>query len=223
MRALLDLLHDYEIFIYVLIGLISIFYIRRFISAWQEGRLAIYGLEKEMAGQHMRANASILVALMVLISLMFLTITFVRPMLPQVVVVATPTPEQPTAQPIALNLGQVTDITPTVEVVGNQNCIAGQIELSEPQNGAELIGVITLKGIINVTDFGFYKYEYAQPGSTTWMIIAANGTLDPEGTLGLWDTSLLVPGDYFLRLVVTDNRSNVVGVCVVGVIVIGEG
>ncbi|MBN2257381.1 MAG: hypothetical protein JW704_06115 [Anaerolineaceae bacterium] len=223
MRILLDFLHEYEVYLYILIGLISIVYIRKYILAWQEGRLAIYGLEKEMAAQRMRANASILVALVVLVLLAFLVTTFVRPMLPQVVMVATPTLEEPTAQPIALNLGQSLDITPTVEITGSQNCSPGMIELNEPPNGTELSGVVTLKGVINVPDFGFYKYEYSQPGSSTWMIVAANGTLDPEGTLGLWDTSLLVPGDYLLRLVVTDNRSNVIGVCVIGVIVIGEG
>ena len=70
-----------------------------------------------------------------------------------------------TAQPIALNLGGQADVTPTVEVTGNQNCVAGQIELSEPQNGTEVTGVITLKGIINVEDFGFYKYEYSHPAA----------------------------------------------------------
>jgi hypothetical protein len=223
MRALLDFLHNYEIFLYILIGLISIVYIRRFLKAWQEARLAIFGLEKEMAGQRMRSNASILVALVVLMGFMFLSTTFVRPILPQVTVVPTPTVTLPTAEPIALNLGQEGNVTPTVEVEGSQNCVTGQIELTDPQTGMELTGVITLKGIINVPDFGFYKYEYSQPGSSTWMIIAANGTIDPEGTLGLWDTTLLVPGDYLLRLVVTDNRSNVIGVCVVGVKVNAEG
>jgi hypothetical protein len=223
MRALLDFLHNYEVFLYILIGLISILYIRRFLAAWQEARLAIFGLEREIAGQRMRTNASILVALVILMGFMFLSTTFVRPMLPQVTLVVTPTVAVPTAQPIALNLAQEADVTPTVEVTGSQNCVAGQIELTDPRTGMEVSGVITLKGLINVQDFGFYKYEYSQPGSSTWMIIAANGTIDPEGSLGLWDTSLLVPGDYLLRLVVTDNRSNVIGVCVVGVKVIGQG
>jgi hypothetical protein len=223
MRSLLDFLHDYEIFLYILIGVISIIYIRRFLSAWQEARLAIFGLEREVAGQRMRANASILVTLVLLIVFVFISTSFVRPMLPQVVVLPTATMELPTAQPIALNLGTEADVTPTVEITGSQNCVADQLELTDPLNGAEISGVITLQGVINVQDFGFYKYEYSQPGSSTWMIIAANDTIDPEGRLGLWDTSLLVPGDYLLRLVVTDNRSNVVGVCVVGVIVIGEG
>lgn len=223
MRALLDFLHEYEIFFYILIGLISIMYVRRFLSAWQEGRLAIFGLEKEMAGQRMRTNASLLVALVVLVLFVFISTTFVRPMLPQVITLATPTMELPTAQPLALNLGTESEVTPTIEVAGSQNCVAGQIELTYPQNGMGVTGVISLKGVINVQDFGFYKYEYSTPGSSTWMIIAANGTIDPEGTLGLWDTSLLTPGDYLLRLVVTDNRSNVIGVCIIGVIVTGEG
>ncbi len=221
MRALLDFLHHYEVFLYILVGLISIVYIRRFLSAWQEARLAIFGLEKEMAGQRMRTTASILVGLVILIVFTFLSTTFVRPMLPQVTVVVTPTVAVPTAEPIALNLAQEANVTPTVEVTGSQNCVAGQIELSDPRTGMEVSGVITLKGLIKVQDFGFYKYEYSQPGSSTWMIIAASGTVDPEGNLGLWDTSLLVPGDYLLRLVVTDNRSNVIGVCVVGVKVTG--
>ena len=223
MRALLDFLHEYEVFFYILVGLISILYIRRFLSAWQEARLAIFGLEKEMAGQRMRANASILVALVVLMLLTFISTSFVRPMLPQVVIQATPTENLPTAQPLALNLGADANVTPTVEVAGSQNCVAEQIELTDPQNGMEVAGVITLKGVINVEDFGFYKYEYSTPGSSTWMIIAANGVIDPEGTLGLWDTTLLIPGDYLLRLVVTDNRSNVIGVCVIGVVVTGGG
>jgi hypothetical protein len=223
MRALLDFLHNYEIFLYILIGLISVIYIRRFLSAWHEARLAIFGLEKEMAGQRMRANASILIALVVLLIFVFISTTFVRPMLPQVVAMATPTLELSTAQPIALNLGQEADVTPTAEVTGNLNCIAGQFELSDPQTGMEISGVVTLKGIINVQDFGFYKYEYSQLGSSSWLIIAGSSTIDPEGTLGLWDTSLLTPGDYLLRLVVTDNRSNTIGICVVGVKVIGEG
>jgi hypothetical protein len=223
MRALLDFLHHYEIFLYILIGLIGIVYIRSFLAAWREARLAIFGLEKEIAGQRMRANASILLALVVLMGFSFIATSFVRPMLPQVTVIATPTVAVPTAEPIALNLAQEANVTPTVEVAGSQNCVTGQIELSDPRTGMEVSGVITLKGLIKVQDFGFYKYEYSQPGSSTWMIIAANGTIDPEGNLGLWDTSLLAPGDYLLRLVVTDNRSNVIGVCVVGVKVIGEG
>lgn len=223
MRLLLDFLHDIEIFLYILIGLISFFYIRRFLAAWREARLAIFGLEKEIAGQRMRTNASILVSLVVLLVFTFSAITFVRPMLPEVTVVVTPTVAVPTAQPIILNSGQQSEGTPTVEITGSQNCAAGQIELSYPQTGTELSGVVTLEGVINVQDFGFYKYEYSQPGSSTWLIIAANDKIDPEGTLGLWDTSLLAPSDYLLRLVVTDNRSNVIGVCVVGVKVVGEG
>jgi len=223
MRDLLEFLSDYEILLYMLIGLISIVYIRRFLLAWREARLAIFGLEKEMAGQRMRSNASLLVTMVVLMLFIFIVTTFVTPMLPRVEVMPTPTVELATPQPIALNLGEGGDVTPTVEVAESQNCVSGKLELTEPQNGSELSGTVTLKGVINVQDFGFYKYEYSQPGSSTWMIIAANGTLDPEGTLGLWDTSLLTPGDYFLRLVVTDNRSNVIGLCVIGVKLIGEG
>ncbi|MGA9398805.1 MAG: hypothetical protein WBV22_11160, partial [Anaerolineaceae bacterium] len=174
-------------------------------------------------GQRMRSNASILVSMVVLMLFIFIVTTFVTPMLPRVEVMPTPTVELATPQPIALNLGEGGDVTPTMEVAESQNCVSGKLELTEPRNGSELNGTVTLQGVINVQDFGFYKYEYSQPGSSTWMIIAANGTLDPEGTLGLWDTSLLTPGEYFLRLVVTDNRSNVIGLCIIGVKLIGEG
>jgi hypothetical protein len=223
MRELLDFLSDYEILLYVLIAIISIIYIRRFLLAWREAQLAIYGLEKEMAAQRMRSNATILISMVVLVLMVFIVTTFVNPMLPRLEIIPTPTIELATSQPIVLNLGQEGDETPTVEVFESQNCVSGKLELTEPRNGSELGGIVTLKGVINVPDFGFYKYEYSQPGSSDWMIIAANGTLDPEGILGNWDTSLLIPGEYLLRLVVTDNRSNTIGLCIIGVQVIGEG
>jgi hypothetical protein len=66
--------------------------------------------------------------------------------------------------------------------------------------------VVQIKGVINVENFGFYKYEYALPGGSAWVTIAAGSSIDPEGNLGFWDTSQLSPQVYLLRIVVADNQ-----------------
>jgi len=40
-----------------------------------------------------------------------------------------------------------------------------------------------------------------------------------EGRLGTWDTSALAPGNYMLRLVVTDNQGIALTPCVIQVVV----
>ena len=66
------------------------------------------------------------------------------------------------------------------------------------------------------------KYEIASLGSDNWSTIQAGGQVVVDGTLGLWDTTELTPGDYLLRLVVTDNQGQALPPCVVTVRVVGQ-
>jgi len=73
-----------------------------------------------------------------------------------------------------------------------------------------------------VPNLGFYKYVYNDLTSNLWVTIAAGDRvivdqpLGGEGS-GQWDTTTLTPGDYRLRLVVTDNVNNVFPACVIPV------
>jgi hypothetical protein len=83
-------------------------------------------------------------------------------------------------------------------------------------DGDKISGTVTLQGTVNVTDLGYYKYEYATAGSDTWTTIAAGNTKIVDQPLGgTWDTSELTPGDYQLRLVVTDHQNNQLPECTI--------
>ncbi|MFN7036342.1 MAG: hypothetical protein ACK4SN_08245, partial [Bellilinea sp.] len=111
---------------------------------------------------------------------------------------------------------------PTLDVTNQDGCIPGVIEWTFPKAGETLKGVVTLRGTVSVPNLGFYKYEYSEPASGLWVTIAAGDRvivdqpLGGEGS-GQWDTSMLTPGDYRLRLVVTDNVNNVFPACVIPV------
>jgi hypothetical protein len=92
--------------------------------------------------------------------------------------------------------------------------------LTSPQAGDEIKGTIELIGTVNIPNFGFYKYEVARMGSDTWATISANRDPVIDGLIGRWNTTALTPGDYQLRLVVTDNQGKMLPACVVPVRVV---
>jgi hypothetical protein len=89
--------------------------------------------------------------------------------------------------------------------------------LTSPKPGEEIKGSIELTGTVNISNFGFYKYEVAPQGSETWATISAGRNIVVNGPLGRWDTTAMTPGDYQLRLVVTDNEGQALQACVVPV------
>jgi hypothetical protein len=107
--------------------------------------------------------------------------------------------------------------TIATEVTIGEGCIPDQILLTEPVEGAEVSGVIVVKGTADILNFGFYKYEIARPGDTVWLTIQAGREIKREADLGQWDTRTLAPGDYMLRLVVTDNQGASLEPCVIRV------
>lgn len=92
----------------------------------------------------------------------------------------------------------------------------GKLEWTEPKSGSEISGNVDLMGTVNVTNFGFYKYEYSQD-NIIWNTIQAGTTVVTNGLLGNWDTSLLTPGDYSVRLIVTNNEGEPLTPCVLSV------
>ena len=98
--------------------------------------------------------------------------------------------------------------------------IYNQIMLTSPKPGEEVKGTIVLIGTVNIPNFGFYKYEVAPLGSDTWATISAGREIVLNSKLGDWITTALTPGDYQLRLVVTDNQGQALPACVVPVRVV---
>ena len=206
MNILLRFLDKYEGIIYFLLGVIVFLFLRRLFKAWKDWRSALFGIEKENSQARFNQSLSILIFCAFVALGLFIITTFVTPAVPGLEEIATPTIDL-TAQAtieegIAAQVTQTTTgLIPTLESFFEQGCIPGQIAWMNPVEGDTVSGSVSLEGTVNVTDLGYYKYEYALAGSDSWTTIAAGNSKVEDGALGgTWDTSELTPGDYQLKL-----------------------
>jgi hypothetical protein len=211
--------------IFALLARGLIFGLRQITRARTEERGAVFGMEREIAQHHMRQAAATLTVVTFLALAEFALVVFLVPNIPGLTQLATPT-MNPLLTPTGTfplefmeTLGVVTPggPTPTIQAAG---CIPGQIDITTPKPGDTLKGSIDLTGSANIPNFGFYKYEFAPLGSDTWATIVADNKVVQDSKLGIWDTSAITPGDYQLRLVVSDNQGNSFPACVIQVRII---
>jgi hypothetical protein len=223
-NALLRFLMQYEILIYIVLAVGAAFVARSLLKAWSEWRTAVFGLEKELSFQRVRVSGSILILLAMIALSQFCLVTFIAPFLPASSFIATPTVDLTQTPGVPLLADTLSAGASTVSPPpGTEGCVPGKLMISSPKPGEEIQGKIVLLGTVRVESFGFFKYEYAPQGSGQWATIAARDKVVPEipsqaeGELGAWDTSQLTPGDYQLRLVVTDNVGNSLPPCILSV------
>ena len=219
---------EYEIGIYVFLGVIVFYAILRLAQAWEEFRKAAFGMERETAQGRLNQAATMLFLLIAMAVAEFSLVTFVAPTLPD----AFPMPS-PTLDLLATSIVTSTASLPnaTQEILGTPlptpTSIIGQgctedVVITSPSEGESVSGVVVVKGTADIPNFGFYKYEIARPGETIWLSINAGEEVVREGVLGEWVTSVLPPGEYQLRLVVADNQGKFMPACVIQVSVISE-
>jgi hypothetical protein len=96
-------------------------------------------------------------------------------------------------------------------------CVPDQIMITAPEPGTDVSGTVEITGTASVPNFGFFKYEVAPRGSQIWATISAEREPVVNGVLGQWNTTSLTNGDYFLRLVITDNVGVSLEPCVIAV------
>jgi hypothetical protein len=232
MNEILRLLNTFEVWIYILLGLVGIYYLQKFIRALNEWHGTIFGLERDNAQRRLNEAVTVLILSLLIAAGEFFVTTFVIPTVPGLQVLSTPTLDvltTPTttlaAVPATLAPGgtvspglETATVTPTLNSGQSSNgCIAGKLEFTAPVNGQEISGVVALKGKLVVENFGFYKYEYSKPGSNTWVTIAAGNEIKADGSLGFWDVSLLPIGDYLLHIIVYDNKGQQLPACAISV------
>lgn len=224
MDVLLQYLQDYQILIYVVLGIGGIIVLRNVLKAWREWRNAFFGLERESARQKASSSMTILLTIMILAVAEFFLVSFYLPNQPKELALATPTIDLLATPTVTLPSGTKMATTPTrvdgtTTSVVEEGCTPGKIQWVFPQNGGQLKGTVELKGIVNVPNLGFYKYEFSSVGSNTWVTIAAGNSesykLADQKLGGAWNTAQLVPGDYRLRLVVSDNQNQIFPACVI--------
>lgn len=223
MEEILGFFRAFEGWFYFLFGLSSLFFLRRFLLAWQELRGAVFGLEREAAQERLNQAAGALVILLSAATTIFVLVTFVAPTLPTSAVIPTATLNLlATATTTLAPLGAEPESALTTAVLLAQPtsigaCLPGQAEITAPQNGQEVNGVVAVMGSATIANFGFYKFEIKRPDETAWLTIQAGNIPVVAGKLGDWDTSRLTPGDYQLALVVVDNQAQALPPCVIQV------
>jgi hypothetical protein len=227
MDEALPFFKTYELWIYAVLGLGSLYFIAKFVGAWEELRRSAFGLERESAQARLNQAASILAVLIMLAITEFALVTFIIPSVPGANPLASPTLDllaTPTGTLGAPGVGgagaQATLAPAPASLPANPGCTPGQVMLTQPQADSTVQGIVQILGSANIPNFGFYKFEIARPGEDSWLSIQAGNTIVPDGQLGNWDTSRLDPGAYQLRLVVTDNQGQSLPACVIGVTVV---
>ncbi|HSB67592.1 MAG TPA: hypothetical protein VLD65_13525 [Anaerolineales bacterium] len=225
MEQALQFFRDYEIWIYVLLGIFALWQVRKFALAWEELRGAFFGLEREAAQSRVNSAATMVVILILMAVAEFTLVTFVIPTVPganplptlTLNLLATPTTTLPvpTQKP-----GGTPEATPTPgELPAAEGCVAGQVNLTSPLNGNRISGSVSVEGSADATNFGFYTLQIARPGDTIWLPIVVGQQAVKSDVLGTWETSTLTPGEYLLRLVVTDNIGTELTPCAIQVTV----
>ena len=225
MEQVLQFFRVYEIWIYIILGVLLLWQIRKFVLAWEELRGAFFGLEREAAQSRVNSAATMVVLLIIMAVAEFMVVTFVIPTLPganplptaALDLLATPTFTLP---PSTQNPNETQGATPTPgEVPAAEGCVAGEINLTEPVNGERFSGSITVRGSADIPNFGFFTLQVARPGDAIWLPLVVGQQPVKNDILGAWDTSSLTPGEYMFRLVVTDNLGNELAPCAIQVMV----
>ncbi len=228
MEDAISFFRAFEVWIYVFLGLVGLFFIRKFVLAWQELRGASFGLERDNAQGRLNQSAVVLVLLIVMAVAEFVLVSFVAPSLPEANLIPTPTlsllvTETPTSAPgVAETPGSEipTAILEQAQATQPSGCVPGQIEINSPLNGQEVTEVVEILGSASIPNFGFYKLEMKLPDDPNWLTLQAGNIAIQQGKLGDWDTRRLSPGEYQLGLVVVDNQARLSPACVVQVRVI---
>lgn len=213
-------LASYEVLIYILLAIGGMFAFRWLWRSWREWQTSVYSLERQFSSRRLGQSAAISILIIILFCAEVFMASFVIPGLPSDVFLTTPTLDlisTPTGTLSAEMMTQFANIIPQTAVANTSGCTLDQIMITSPQPGEEIKGAIELIGTVDVPNFGFYKYEVAPQGSGTWATISAGRSIVNKGSLGRWDTTAMTPGDYQLRLVVTDNQGQALPVCIVPV------
>jgi len=231
MEELLLLVQSYQGWIYLLLAVVGAVYLR---AAWRRYRVrqnAAFSLERERADQGMGTAIGMLVLVGAAGLATFVIATFLAP--------AVPASGRPTALPTVSLLASAQPApqgtgfaaaTPLPQAaLDRAGCDNPLATLTSPQDGASLSGVVSVTGTANILNFAFFKYEYIPvsggapiPGSV-WRAISAGTKTVVDGELGAWDTSIVTPGDYAFRLVVTDTAGNAPMPCVLTVRILPAG
>lgn len=213
MEPALLIIERYQGWIYLVLALAGLAYLRLSVRWYGRWRRSIFGLERDYAAGRLIRSLAMLSFIVVVALGTFLVATFLGPAVP---LAARPTP-LPTisllltatplgALPAEPGSAQTAAAVTTPDQAGCQNPAA---TILSPLPGDQLRGRVEIVGTADIPSFAFYKIEIrtADPNST-WKAVTAGTEPRVDQVLGVWDVSLVEVGPYFLQLVVTDTAGN---------------
>src|SRR5512138_2429892 len=226
MGPLYRTLASYEPLIYIALAIGAMFTFRWMWRAWREWRDSVYGLEREFALRRLVQATAAAFLVLALMFVEFFIATFIAPSLPASDILATPTLDLLLTPAGTLSPADATQaaLAPTAQEIpsGMSGCIPDKIMITSPKAGEEVNGTVDIQGTASAPNFAFYKYEFTRLGSQEWATISAHREQKKNESLGEWNTTSLANGDYFLRLVITDNVGNSLEPCVIAVRVLNQ-
>jgi hypothetical protein len=236
MEQVLRLVADYQWWIYGVLGLILLFYLRRAILARRESVRSIFRLEQEQAGARYGRSVGLAAFALLLMGAAFGLTNFLLPSMNQPPEpVSTPT-TGPLVAPTLTSTAMPPTITPTATatlvrptrpvrptdtpevlttetpVVRAPACPNPNVRLTSPGVNQVVRGNFPVRGTANISSFQYYKVEVG-PGSNPrdheWTVV---GQLHRSpvvgGVLETFNSAAYAPGPYSLRLVVVDQTGN---------------
>jgi hypothetical protein len=226
MLSLLIVLEKNQPLIYLVLLLLGLVFPFRWLRrAWKEWREAYFSLEREIAMRRLAQAVFAAVLVLILLFAEFVIANFIVPGLPASALIGTPTVDLLSGTPVgeaaqASLLGGAS--VAAAPAAGADGCVPGKLEITSPKAGENISGSVDIVGTVQVPGFAFYKYEYSQPGAAVWATISANREAKNNESIGAWNTSALIPGDYLLQLVVTDGQGQTLPACIISVRVTGQ-
>jgi hypothetical protein len=225
----------YQWWLYGLLGLLLLFYLRRAIVARQESLRSIFKLEQEQARARYSRSVVVMMVLLAVAAIVFGLTNFLGPALsrppeptpkatggPLSEPTLTPTPPPPTitptptaTKPLPTRLVPPTPtslaVTPT-PLVRPPACADPNARLTSPGVNQAVRGSVPVRGTANIADFQYYKVEVAagaEPGDQVWTVVGAlHYTPLDGGVLETFNSDAYPPGIYTLRLVVVNKTGN---------------
>jgi hypothetical protein len=221
MITILRFFANNALLIYLVLAIGLLFAVRGLLKGRGELGQSVFGLERELAYRHLRQSVTILATVFLLALSELLLTAFLIPYLPAFSILTTPTFNPLTTQTGTLPpqlLASLGALTPQPTATARSSgCIPGQIMITYPKPGDVIKGTVQLLGVADIPNFAYYYYEFSLAGSDTWQTVAGDNKIPKDTRLGPWDTSLITPGFYNLRLVVTDAQANKLPPCIIPV------
>ena len=94
-------------------------------------------------------------------------------------------------------------LIPFINPIFSQNYQLDVVRITSPKEGEILQGSIYIEGTVSGSTFQFAEisFQYQDSQSSNWFEIGTIDTPIVDGTLGIWDTSMIADGIYRIRVV----------------------